>query len=271
VRAELARQLRRRRTWVGLGGMAAVPVVLAVAFLIADAGSDAGGGRPSGDPTGLFALATASGPNFALMATAAAAPFLLMSVVALFAGDTVSSEASWGSLRSLLVRPVPRSTLLGRKLAAALTLSGVAAAVVPASGLLAGTLAYGWGPLVTPFGALGTREALLRIAAVAGYAAWSGLWVATLAFALSTATDTSVGAVAGTIVILIVVQILDAITALGTLRTFLPVHEGLAWLGLLAPEPRWADLSRGILLQLPWSAAFAGTAWWWFGRKDVLS
>ncbi len=269
MRAELARQLRRRRTWVGLGGIAAVPVVLAIAFLLADAGRDGGGG--GGDPTGLFALATASGLNFALMATAATAPFLLMSVVALFAGDTVSSEASWGSLRSLLVRPVPRAALLGRKLGVALLLSGAAAVVVPVSGLVAGTLAYGWGPLLTPFGALDAGDGLLRLAAVAAYAAWSGLWVATLAFALSTATDTSVGAVAGTIVVLIVVQILDAITALGTLRTFLPVHEGLAWIGLLAPEPRIGDLSRGVLLQIPWAAAAASAAWWWFGRKDVLS
>ena len=166
---------------------------------------------------------------------------------------------------------MPRAALLGRKLAAALLLSAGAAVVVPVSGLLAGTLAYGWGPLLTPFGSLGAEEGLVRLAAVAAYAAWSGLWVATLAFALSTTTDTSVGAVAGTIVVIIVVQILDAITALGTLRTYLPVHEGLAWLGLLAPEARWDDLARGVLLQLPWAAGFAGAAWWWFGRKDVLS
>ncbi len=270
MRAELARQLRRRRTWVGLGGIAAVPVVLAVAFLLADAGGDGGGGG-GGDPTGLFGLATASGLNFALMSTAATAPFLLMSVIALFAGDTVSSEASWGSLRSLLVRPVPRTALLGRKLAAALLLAVAASTLVPLSGLLAGTLAYGWGPLLTPFGALAAGDGLVRLAAVAAYATWSGLWVATLAFALSTTTDTSVGAVAGTIVIIIVVQILDAITALGSLREFLPVHEGLAWLGLLAPDPRWSDLSRGVLLQVPWATGFAAAAWWWFGRKDVLS
>ena len=94
---EIERQLRRRRTFVGLAGIAAVPVVLAIAFLIAGAGSD--GPRETGDPTGLFGFATASGLNFALMSTAATAPFLLLSVVALFAGDTISSEAAAGSLR----------------------------------------------------------------------------------------------------------------------------------------------------------------------------
>jgi len=269
MRIELVRQLRRRRTAVGLAGISAVPVVLAVAFLLAGGGGD-GDGR-GGDPTGLFSLATSSGLNFALMSTAATAPFLLLSVVALFAGDTVSSEAAVGSLRSLLVRPVGRGTLLGRKLAIAAVLSTLAAGLVPVSGLIVGTIAYGWGPLVTPFGALPPTDGLLRLAAVAVYLAWSSAWVLALAFALSTTTDTSVGAVAGTIVVVIVVQILDAIPALGDLRTLLPVHEGLAWLGLLAAPPRWADLTRGVLLQLPYLAVGAAFAWWWFGRKDVLS
>ena len=114
-------------------------------------------------------------------------------------------------------------------------------------------------------------ESLVRLAVITGYLAWSAVWVAALAFALSTTTDTSVGAVAGTIVVIIVVQILDAITALGWLRTLLPVHEGIAWVGLLAAVPRWGDLTRGVLLQLPYLAAGLGFAWWNFTRKDVLS
>jgi ABC-2 type transport system permease protein len=269
VRNEWVRQLRRRRTAVGLGGIALVPVIIAVAFLIADAGAD--GPRQSGDPTGLFGFATASGLNFALMATAATAPFLLLTVVALFAGDTVSSEAATGSLRSLLVRPIPRGRLLARKFSVALLLSLVAALLVPTSGTIAGTIAYGWGPVITPFGALTAAESLVRLAAITGYLAWTAVWVAAVAFALSTATDTSVGAVAGTIVIVIVVQILDAITALGWLRTYLPVHESLAWLGLLATPPQWSDLTRGILLQVPYLVGGLAAAWWNFTRKDILS
>jgi ABC-2 type transport system permease protein len=269
MRNELERQLRRRRTAVGLGGIAAVPVIIAIAFLIAGAGSS--GPRETGDPTGLFGFATASGLNFALMSTAATAPFLLLTVVALFAGDTVSSEAAAGSLRSLLVRPVPRGRLLARKLTVALLLSLTAAVLVPVSGTLAGTLAYGWGPVVTPFGPLSATESLVRLAAITGYLTWTAVWVAAVAFALSTTTDTSVGAVAGTIVIVIVVQILDAITALGWLRTYLPVHESLAWLGLLATPPRWSDLTRGVLLQLPYLVGGVAYAWWNFTRKDIVS
>ncbi len=264
---ELQRQMRRRRTKVGLGGIAAVPILLAVAFVLAS--EDGGGG--GGDPTGLFSLATSSGLNFALMSTAATAPFLLLAVIALFTGDTVSSEASWGSLRYLLTRPVPRGRLLARKLVVGLLRSAVAVVLVPISGLIAGTVAFGWGDVTTPFGVLPAATAIGRLVVIVAYLAWTSLWLAALAFALSTTTDSAVGAVAGAIVLVIVVQILDAIDALGDIRRWLPVHEGNAWIGLLATPARYADLSRGIWLQLPYLVVFLGFAWWTFSRRDVLS
>jgi ABC-2 type transport system permease protein len=265
---ELLRQIRRRRTLLGLVGTAAVPVLIAVALVVTGGG---GNGDDGGDPTGLFQFATASGLNFALVSIAAMSPFLLLTVVALFTGDTVSSEASWGSLRYLLTRPVPRSRLLGRKLAVGVLLSLVAVVLVPVSGAVAGTVAFGWGGVQTPFGALPADVALLRLAAITAYVAWSAAWVAALAFLLSTVTDAPVGAVAGTIVITIVVQILDAITALGALREWLPTHESIAWLGLLATPARPDDLTRGILLQVPYVVVLLGLAFWRFQRRDILS
>lgn len=267
MRVELLRQLRRRRTAFGLIGIALVPVLIAVAFVVSG-GGDGGNGD---DPTGLFQFATASGLNFALISVAVVSPFLLLTVVALFTGDTVSGEASWGSLRYLLTRPVSRSRLLGRKLAVGVMLSLVAAALVPISGAIAGTIAFGWGDVVTPFGTLGAGTAIARLALATAYIAWSSAWVAALAFFLSTLTDAPVGAVAGTIVLAIVVQILDAITALGSLRNWLPVHELGAWVGLLATPARADDLTRGILLQIPYLVVFLGATWWWFHRKDILS
>lgn len=264
---ELRRQLRRRRTVFGLAGVVAVPLLIAVALVL----TGAGGGDGDGDPTGLFRFATASGLNFALVSVASMSGFLLPSVVALFTGDTVASEAGWGSLRYLLTRPVGRGRLLGRKLAVGALLSAVALVLVPVTGVLAGTVAFGWEPVSTPFGTLPTGTAVARTAVATGYIGCSIAWVGALAFMLSTMTDAPVGAVAGSIVIVIVVQILDAITALGTLRTFLPVHEADAWIGLLAQPARTGDMGRGVLLQIPYVTFFLGVAWWWFARKDITS
>lgn len=267
MRAELYRQLRRRRTALGLVGIGLVPILLALAFALTE--GDGGGGGD--DPTGLFDLARTSGLNFTIMSLAAVSPFLLLSVVALFTGDTVSSEASWASLRYTLTRPVSRSRLLGRKLAVGLLLSVAAGVVVVLVAMVAGTIAFGWGGVETPFGALAAGEALVRVVAILAYVLWSSAWVACLAFALSTATDEPVGAVAGTIVLVIVIQILDNITAIGAVRDYLPVHESAAWLGLLADPPRWGDLVRGMWLQVPYVAVTSAVGWWHFLRKDILS
>ncbi|MEE8600896.1 ABC transporter permease [Euzebya tangerina] len=265
---ELIRQLRRRRTLFGLLGIASVPVLLALAFYFT---SGDGGGGGGGDPTGLFDLARQSGLNFTIMSVAAVSPFLLLSVIALFTGDTVSSEAGWSSLRYLLTRPVNRSRLLGRKLVVGLQLSVLAAVVMTISAAVCGLIAFGGGGMITPFGNLAVAEAVGRIVLILAYILWSAAWVACLAFALSTVTDEPVGAVAGTIVIVIVVQILDNITALGSIRDYLPVHEANAWLGLLADPPRYADLVRGMWLQVPYIIVILGLAWRHFLRKDVLS
>lgn len=265
--AELTRQLRRRRTAFGLVGISAVPILLALAFYFS--GGDGGGG--DGDPTGLFSLARSSALNFTIASVAAISPFLLLSVVALFTGDTVSSEASWGSLRYLLTRPVSRARLLGRKFVVGVSLSVLAAGCATASAMLSGTIAFGWAGVATPFGNLGAGEAVVRIAIILAYVLWSSAWVACLAFTLSTVTDEPVGAVAGTIVLVIVVQILDNISAIGVIRDYLPVHEAGAWLGLLADPPRYGDLIRGMWLQVPYIAVFLGAAWWHFNRKDILS
>ena len=59
-------------------------------------------------PRSFVDLAQQSGANLTVFALFASTGFLLIVVVALFAGDTVPSEASWSSLRYLLAAPVPR-------------------------------------------------------------------------------------------------------------------------------------------------------------------
>lgn len=93
------------------------------------------------------------------------------------------------------------------------------------SGIAAGSVAFGWGDVQTPFGTLATDVALLRLLAITAYVAWSAAWVAALAFPLSTVTDAPVGAVAGTIVIVIVVRS-RASAARTSCRSSLADHRG---------------------------------------------
>lgn len=263
---EVRRQAGRRRTKVVLALVALLPLLVAGAFAL----GDDGGGTARGPS--LVDLATSSGPNFALFVLLAAGGFLLSIVVALFAGDSVASEAAWSTLRYLLAAPVPRPRLLAVKLAVALLSGLLAVAVLLASALAVGAAFYGWQELSTITGTrLAPGAALVRLLLSGAYVFVSLLWVACLAFCLGTRTDAALGAVGGAVLAVILSQILDSITALGALRVWLPTHDSLAWLGAFEPVVDGSDMLRGALVSVSWSVPALVAAWWHFSRKDVVS
>lgn len=263
-RVELERQLRRRRTQVTFGLLAVLPIVLAIA--LAFGGDDAGGA------SGLIDLATHGGVNFAVFALLMSAGFLLVVVVALFFGDAVASEAAWSSLRYLLTIPIPRTRLLVQKALVAGTLSIAGISVLVAMSLVVGTIRYGADSLVTPFGdSISFGLALARIALGAAFTAISLLWVAGLASLLSVWTDAPLGAVGGTVMVAILIEILEQITPLGGLRNWLPGHFGWAWTRALAPVIDWQDMVTGTFSSLVYASIFGTLAWWHFRRKDIVS
>ncbi|WP_405101123.1 ABC transporter permease [Micromonospora sp. NBC_01412] len=267
--AEFRRQASRRRTQLALGFMVLLPLIILIAFQFDSGEDDRNGG---GEFASLSDLATSGGLNFTLFALLVSASFLLVVVVALFCGDTVASEASWGSLRYLLAVPVPRARLLAVKLLVALAYSGLALLLLAGTALLAGTLRYGWEPLSSQVSAqLEPGEGLLRLLAVLGYLAVVLLAVAGLAFLLSVVTDAALGAVGGAVLLWILSSILDQITALGGIRAFLPTHYANAWLGLLSTPVQTDDVVRGCISAIAYATLFWSLAFWRFTRKDITS
>jgi ABC-2 type transport system permease protein len=269
--AELRRQAGRARTRLTLAFMLALPLVVLAAFELGRArGGGGGGGR--GQFARMAELATSGGLNFALFTLLVSSSFLLVVAVALLCGDTVASEAGWGSLRYLLAVPVPRARLLGTKLLVALASSLVALVVLTGTALLAGTLRYGWHPLATTVaGEIAPGPALLRLLGIVAYVAVSLLVVASLAFLLSVATDAPLGAVGGAVLLQIVSSILDQITILGSLRVVLPTHYSEAWLGLLSNPVQTGDMLKGAISTLAYASVLLAWAWYHFLRKDVVS
>ncbi|MFE9415947.1 ABC transporter permease [Streptomyces griseofuscus] len=265
LRVELVRQLKRRRTLVMGALLAVLPFVLAIAFAV---------GHPSGrdGQVTLMDTATASGANFAAVNLFVSAGFLLVVPVALFCGDTVASEANWSSLRYLLAAPVPRARLLWSKLVVALGLSLAAMVLLPVVALAVGTAAYGWGPLQIPTGGeLDPGTAVGRLAVAVAYIFVSQLVTAGLAFWLSTRTDAPLGAVGGAVGLTIVGNVLDAVTALGHWRDFLPAHWQFAWADAVQPHAEWSGMIQGCALSVTCALVLFALAFRGFARKDIVS
>ncbi len=264
LRVEFTRQLKRRRTQIAFGLLLLLPLIIAVVFQV---GGGAGGNAPQ-----LVTLAIDGGFNYALFVEFAAVGFLLVVVVALFCGDTVASEAGWSSLRYLLAQPVPRSRLLRQKLIVAGSLSIAANVVLPFWSVLVGGVFFGWSPARSPIGGSFTVSgSILRLAVVVGFVCVQLMVVASLAFLLSVSVDNPLGAVGGAVMLVVVSNILDQITALDPYRKFLPTHYSYAWVDTLSAPIRWDDMYRGAGVSLVYAAVFLGVAWLRFDRKDITS
>ena len=265
LRAELTRQLGRRRTKLSFGFLLLLPLLLVGAFALGnDDGTD---GAPS-----FVDLAQVGPANLSVFALFASSGFLLVVLVALFAGDPVPSEASWSSLRYLLAAPVPRGRLLRVKLAAAGLTSVAALVLLPLWCLVVGFLAYGGASYEGPTGEqLSWTQFLLRLGVIVVYLFLSLLFVAALAFLIGVLTDAPLGAVGGAVLITIVSNILDSITALGSLRQALPTHEQFAWAEALQRDIAWSGMATGALWSIAYTVVLLAVAFVLFERKDVLS
>ena len=267
LRVEAIRQLRRRRTMVAFLILLVLPWILVGAFELG------GPAQPGTGPPGLVDLATDGGLNFAAFSFFASAGFLLVVAVALFCGDTIASEAGWSSLRYLLAAPVPRARLLRQKMIVALGYAAIAVISFPAMSLLAGTVAFGWHPLRLPATQieLPYGTALARTGITLVYVMITLLVVAGLAFLLSVSTDSPLGAVGGAVGLVIVSNILDAVTALGSWREILPTHWQFAWLDAFSAQLSWGGMVEGAAVSVSYALILFALAFRHFRRKDIVS
>ena len=263
--AEIGRQVRRRRTIGIFIVLAVLPLVLLLAFWLGNDSSETG-------ERGFVDLAQDSGANLVIFTLFASTSFLLIVIVALFAGDTVPSEASWASLRYLLAAPVRRERLLRQKLIVAALSSLVALVFLPAWTLVVGGIAYGWGPYVGPTGTqIGWPEFAGRLLIIVGYLLVELSVVGAFAFVLGVLTDAPLAAVGGAVLLMILCAILDSITALGTIRDGLPGQYAYAWRDALAPTVNYSDMITGALWSIGYAIIAVWFAFWYFLRKDITS
>jgi ABC-2 type transport system permease protein len=271
-RVELYRQLKRKRTAFAYGFVLSLPILVALAVKFGPSGDEGDSSEFGSGTTDIIGLATLGAANFTTTMLFFSTPFLLVTVIALFNGDTVASEASWSTLRYLLASPVPRTRLLIQKMKVSLTLSFIAVLLVPLSSWIVGAITFGVAPLQTPLGVtFDNSVTFTRLTIMTGYLAISLLFVAGLAFYLSVRTDAPLGAVGGAVGITILLTILDAISALGSIRQWLPVHYTDTWLDALSTTIDWSQMVRGASYCAISGIIFYALAINKFAKKDITS
>jgi ABC-2 type transport system permease protein len=272
-RTEWVKQVRRIRTYLVL------LVVVVLPFLIAVGVHNRENRGDRGEADSLFFMARVAHSGIVVPAVALSfiSGFVLVIVVSVFAGDSVASEASWGNLRYMLVRPISRTRLLASKLAIAFLFMFIATALISLTGLLAGVILIGWHPVNISLPIAGveihqtTTQLIEHLGVVTAYVGWEMASIVALGFMVSTMTNTPVGAIAAAAVFGIGTEILDQIPSFGSIRYVLPLHYLDSWTELIRQGQTNTDMIRGSLLQLAYVVVFCSIGFWWFRRKDVLS
>lgn len=262
---EILKSLHRLRTWLLAAALAAVAILPVV--VLAASGGDSGGGGPA-----FLDQVTSNGLFAALVGVGLIQPFFLPLGTGLLAGESIATEASGGTLRYLLVRPVGRTRLILTKYGSVMFQLACAVFWVMIVGLIAGGIAFGYGSLPTLSGqTIGAGAGVLRIVGAGLYVIAGAAGLAAIGVFISTLTDSGPGATVATTILAIGSQIVDNLSATHAVHPFLLTHGWLAYADLFRSPIEWSAIRQGLVIDAIYATTFLVAAGWWFSRKDVTS
>jgi ABC-2 type transport system permease protein len=266
VRWELRKLRAQRRTYVGLGAAAAVPVLLAAAIELHP---------PSPTDSGIpffLRFAVESGFAVPLIALLFSAVFVFPLVAALVAGDIVAAEDHNRTLKTILTRSTSRSSIFAAKVVAAFAYVLAAVVVMGIAGTIAGGLASGFHPLPTFSTVISPSRALLLIVGSFTVYAMPVLALAAIGILLSTTSRNSAAAVVGTLMVALLEQLTQIVPVLDdpAPQRWMLTTQLDAWETLFRTPLDWAPIVHAAYVSSVYALAALAVAWVHFVRRDVI-
>jgi ABC-2 type transport system permease protein len=260
-RWEIAKLLAQKRTFLGLGAAAAVPVIFVVVLVLKSGG-------PNDVPLGRY-----------IRDTGLAVPFVVLFfmsiwglplITALVAGDIVACESHNGTLKTILTRSRDRGEIFTGKVLATATYTLALVFLMGFIGLLAGSIAWGFHPLTSLSGTQVTpgHGLALLIASLALYSLpLAG--IASFGILLSTVTRNSAAAVVGALMWALFMQLLGVLPGTESIRPYLLGTQFDAWHGFLRIPADWAPVVRALWVCALYIGIPLFAAYLVFLRRDV--
>lgn len=266
MQSELSVLFRRRRTWAMLTTISMIPIFLAIAVKLS------GSTLPPGEGPPFLDRVSQNGMFVGFTAMILAIPLFLPLTIGVVAGDTIAGEANTGTLRYLLVAPVSRTRLLVVKFLGASAFALAATFTLMITGIAIGAILFPIGPVTLLSGdVISIPAALVRIFLVAIYVTISLMGLSAIGLFISTLTVIPVGAMAATVVVSTVTQILGTLPQLAVIHPYLISYYWLGFADLLRNPMSLGSFASNALLQLAYIAIFGSLAYGRFNTKDVLS
>ena len=200
-------------------------------------------------------------------------PFL----ISLVAGDQLAGEATAGTFRLILIRPVSRTRILNAKYITTLlyTSSLVVAIALMSVGL--GLLIFGSGDLLAidrdMLTILPESEMWSRFALAYGLAILSMWVVASLAFLFSSFVENAIGPIIATMAVFVGLLIISnlPVDSFETIKPYLFTTYENVWLQAFKNPIDWEKIGKSCAVLAGYSAGFWLITLLVFRRKDILS
>jgi len=260
-RWELRKLRSQKRTYLGLGAAAVVPLIFVVALVTQ-------GGGPNEVAFGRYVHDTGLAIPLVLLLFGSVWMFPL--ITALVAGDIVAAEDRHDTLKTILTRSVERHQVFAGKVLATFTYAVAAIAVTGAVSLGAGILASGFNSILSLSGT--------RISAVEGLGLVGAsllvylipiVAIACIGLLLSTVFRNSAAAIVGTLMFSLLIQLIGILPGLGGLQPYLLSTQFNAWQGLLRSPVDWAPIVRAVWVCALYAIPALMAAGLVFLRRDV--
>jgi ABC-2 type transport system permease protein len=260
-RYELLKLRFQKRTYLGLGAAAIVPIIFVIAIHFRH--------HDHGD----FVFASyldRSGLAVPLVILLFGAVWMFPLITALVAGDIIASEDHNGTLKTIFTRSLERWQIFSGKALAAVTY-GVAAIFVSGTiAVIAGTIQSGFNSLQSLSGTIVSAPKALELvyASLVVYLV-PILTIVCIGLLLSSITRNSAAAVVGTLMISLLFQLIGILPGLGGLQPYLLSTQFNAWQGLLRTPIDWAPILRALWVCALYGGVAVSAAFLVFLRRDV--
>ncbi len=200
-------------------------------------------------------------------------PFL----IALVAGDLLAGEATAGTYRMLITRPVSRLSIVSSKFIAGLIYSALLIMWLALVSLGLGTLLLGTGELIVLKSGgiiiLAKNDVLWRFFWAYSFAALSMGVVTSIAFLFSALVENAIGPIITTMAIIIIFMIVSAIDVnfFRTIKPFLFTNYMGTWSAFFDNPPDTAEIIKSTLVLGTHIIVLFGAAAYIFQKKDILT
>ncbi len=200
-------------------------------------------------------------------------PFL----VTLVAGDLLAGEATAGTYRLLMTRPVSRMKLVTSKFFAGIIYTTLLVLWLSILSLGLGLIMFSVGELIVIKSStviiFARDDVFWRFLFAYGFAILSMSVVASLAFLFSSLVENAIGPIITTMAVIIVFVIISAIeiNAFQNIRPYLFTNYMLSWRLFFDDPVNFNEIAKSVGILVGHIIFFFGLAAFIFKRKDILS